>query len=105
MPALTAKLSAALSFGACLDATVPLLKLTPGYAGQARGLAQVRLNPPFRLASRSYPKGRLRLRPEVPRACYASPVPRRNCRETSPPARCVDGLDGGSNPSPNRRKT
>jgi hypothetical protein len=105
MPELTAKFSDAFFFGVGLDATVPLLSFAPERAGKARGLAQVQLNLPFRLASRSYPKSRLRSHPEVPRACYAGPVPRRNCRETLPLARPIEGPDGGSDPSPNRRKT
>ena len=50
------RLSVAFFFGANLDATVPLLKLAPEYAVNARGLTQDPHNPLFRHVGQNYLK-------------------------------------------------
>jgi isopenicillin N synthase-like dioxygenase len=65
------RLSVAFFLGARLDATVPLLDLSPELAGQARGLTQDPLNPLFREVGQNYLKGRLRSHPDVARRHHA----------------------------------
>jgi isopenicillin N synthase-like dioxygenase len=59
--------SVAFFLGARLDATVPLLRLPPHLAGQARGVTRDPLNPLFREVGQNYLKGRLRSHPDVAR--------------------------------------
>ena len=70
-PGASDRLSVAFFFGANLDATVPLLKLAPEYAVNARGLTQDPLNPLFRHVGQNYLKSLLRSHPDVARAHYA----------------------------------
>ncbi len=70
-PGASDRLSVAFFFGANLDATVPLLKLAPEYAVNARGLTQDPHNPLFRHVGQNYLKSRLRSHPDVARAHYA----------------------------------
>jgi isopenicillin N synthase-like dioxygenase len=64
-PADTERLSVAFFLGARLDATVPLLELSPELAALARGVTQDPLNPLFREVGQNYLKGRLRSHPDV----------------------------------------
>jgi len=61
------RLSVAFFLGARLDATVPVLRLPPALAAQARGVTQDPLNPLFREVGRNYLKSRLRSHPDVAR--------------------------------------
>jgi isopenicillin N synthase-like dioxygenase len=65
------RLSVAFFLGASLDATVPVLSLTPELASQARGLTQDPLNPLFHEVGKNYLKSRLRSHPDVARRHYA----------------------------------
>lgn len=70
--------SIAFFLGARLDATVPVLDLTPALAAQAGGLTQDPLNPLFHDVGRNYLKGRLRSHPDVAQRHHADllePVP------------------------------
>jgi isopenicillin N synthase-like dioxygenase len=70
-PAGGERLSIAFFLGANLDAEVPLLKLPPHLAAEARGLTQDPLNPLFREVGKNYLKGRLRSHPDVARRHHA----------------------------------
>jgi isopenicillin N synthase-like dioxygenase len=70
-PADTDRLSVAFFLGARLDATVPLLKLSPELAARSRGVTQDPQNPLFREVGRNYLKGRLRSHPDVARRHHA----------------------------------
>jgi isopenicillin N synthase-like dioxygenase len=61
------RLSAAFFLGARLDATVPLLPLSPALAAHARGPERDPHNPLFREVGLNYLKGRLRSHPDVAR--------------------------------------
>jgi len=63
----TDRLSVAFFLGAHLDATVPVLRLSPELAAQARGVTHDPLNPLFRDVGRNYLKSRLRSHPDVAR--------------------------------------
>ncbi|KPV49611.1 2-oxobutyrate oxidase, partial [Kouleothrix aurantiaca] len=64
-PAGTDRMSVAFFFGARLDATVPLLELTPELAAHARGLTRDPMNPLFREVGKNHLKSRLRSHPDV----------------------------------------
>jgi isopenicillin N synthase-like dioxygenase len=70
-PAGRERISAAFFLGARLDATVPLLRLAPELAAQARGPERDPNNPLFRDVGKNYLKGRLRSHPDVARRFYA----------------------------------
>jgi isopenicillin N synthase-like dioxygenase len=70
-PAGVDRLSVAFFLGARLDATVPLLDLSPQLAAQSRGVTQDPLNPLFREVGQNYLKGRLRSHPDVARRHHA----------------------------------
>lgn len=61
----TERISVAFFLGARLDATVPLLRLPPALAAQARGPESDPNNPLFRSVGQNYLKGRLRSHPDV----------------------------------------
>ncbi|HEY0328300.1 MAG TPA: 2-oxoglutarate and iron-dependent oxygenase domain-containing protein [Rhodopseudomonas sp.] len=65
------RLSVAFFLGARLDATVPLLDLSPELAAHSRGVTQDPLNPLFREVGQNYLKGRLRSHPDVARRHHA----------------------------------
>ena len=65
------RLSIAFFLGARLDATVPVLDLSPELAAQAGGLSQDPLNPLFHEVGRNYLKGRLRSHPDVAQRHHA----------------------------------
>lgn len=65
------RLSVAFFLGARLDATVPVLDLSPELKAQARGLTQDPLNPLFREVGRNFLKSRLRSHPDVARRHHA----------------------------------
>lgn len=73
-PAGAERVSVAYFLGARLDATVPLLRLPPHLAVEARGLTSDPLNPLFRQVGDNYLKGRLRSHPDVARRHYADLV-------------------------------
>ena len=64
-PAGSERLSVAFFLGARLDATVPLVAVSPDLAARARGITQDPLNPLFREVGRNYLKSRLRSHPDV----------------------------------------
>ena len=70
-PAGRDRVSVAFFFGAALDATVPLLELTPALAAEALGPATDPQNPLFREIGQNYLKGRLRSHPDVAERHYA----------------------------------
>lgn len=63
----TDRLSIAFFLGARLDATVPVLQLSPALAALARGITEDPLNPLFHEVGRNYLKSRLRSHPDVAR--------------------------------------
>ena len=65
------RISAAFFLGARLDATVPLLRLPPTLATQARGPEHDPQNPLFREVGMNYMKGRLRSHPDVAQRHHA----------------------------------
>jgi isopenicillin N synthase-like dioxygenase len=65
------RLSVAFFLGGRLDATVPVLDLSPELAGLARGLTQDPSNPLFREVGKNYLKSRLRSHPDVARRYHA----------------------------------
>ncbi|MDQ0471989.1 isopenicillin N synthase family dioxygenase [Labrys wisconsinensis] len=65
------RLSVAFFLGARLDASVPVLDLSPALAAEARGVTQDPLNPLFREVGRNYLKSRLRSHPDVARRHHA----------------------------------
>jgi len=65
------RLSVAFFLGGRLDATVPVLDLSPELAGLARGVTQDPLNPLFREVGKNYLKSRLRSHPDVARRHHA----------------------------------
>jgi isopenicillin N synthase-like dioxygenase len=65
------RISAAFFLGARLDATVPLLRLTPTLATQARGPEHDPQNPLLREVGLNYMKGRLRSHPDVAQRHHA----------------------------------
>jgi isopenicillin N synthase-like dioxygenase len=65
------RLSVAFFLGARLDATVPLLELSPQLEARARGVTQDPLNPLFREVGKNYLKSRLRSHPDVARRYHA----------------------------------
>jgi isopenicillin N synthase-like dioxygenase len=70
-PAGIERISAAFFLGARLDATVPLLRLPPTLATQARGPEHDPQNPLFREVGLNYMKGRLRSHPDVAQRHHA----------------------------------
>ncbi len=70
-PAGRDRVSVAFFFGAALDATVPLLALSPELASEALGPAADPQNPLFREIGQNYLKGRLRSHPDVAERHYA----------------------------------
>jgi isopenicillin N synthase-like dioxygenase len=64
-PAGAERISIPFFFGACLDATIPLLKLPPELAAGVRGLSQDPMNPLFRDVGKNQLKSRLRSHPDV----------------------------------------
>lgn len=70
-PAGTDRLSVAFFFGARLDATVPLLTLSPELSAAARGLTQDPRNPLFYEVGKNHLKGRLRSHPDVAQRHHA----------------------------------
>ena len=70
-PAGKDRLSVAFFLGADLDATVPLLDLSPELAAEAKGPARDPDNPLFYEVGRNYLKGRLRSHPDVAEAHHA----------------------------------
>ncbi|KZD07394.1 isopenicillin N synthase family dioxygenase [Oceanibaculum pacificum] len=70
-PANTDRISVAFFMGARLDATVPLLDLSPELAAEASGPTADPLNPLFREVGRNYLKGRLRSHPDVAQRHHA----------------------------------
>jgi len=65
------RLSVAFFLGARLDATVPLLELSPELLARARGITHDPLNPLFREVGKNYLKSRLRSHPDVARRYHA----------------------------------
>jgi isopenicillin N synthase-like dioxygenase len=65
------RLSVAFFLGGRLDATVPVLDLSPELASRARGLTQDPFNPLFREVGKNYLKSRLRSHPDVARRYHA----------------------------------
>jgi isopenicillin N synthase-like dioxygenase len=65
------RLSVAFFLGGRLDATVPVLDLSPELASRARGLTQDPSNPLFREVGKNYLKSRLRSHPDVARRYHA----------------------------------
>jgi isopenicillin N synthase-like dioxygenase len=65
------RLSVAFFLGGRLDATVPVLDLSPELAKGARGLTQDPSNPLFREVGKNYLKSRLRSHPDVARRYHA----------------------------------
>jgi isopenicillin N synthase-like dioxygenase len=65
------RLSVAFFLGGRLDATVPVLDLSPELATRAKGVTQDPLNPLFREVGRNYLKSRLRSHPDVARRYHA----------------------------------
>jgi len=65
------RLSVAFFLGARLDATVPLLALSPELTTLTRGVTQDPLNPLLRDVGRNYLKSRLRSHPDVARRYHA----------------------------------
>jgi isopenicillin N synthase-like dioxygenase len=65
------RLSVAFFLGGRLDATVPVLDLSPELATRARGLTQDPFNPLFREVGKNYLKSRLRSHPDVARRYHA----------------------------------
>jgi isopenicillin N synthase-like dioxygenase len=70
-PAGTERVSVAFFLGARLDAIVPLLRLPPALAAQARGPESDPNNPLFRSVGQNYLKGRLRSHPDVAQRHHA----------------------------------
>jgi isopenicillin N synthase-like dioxygenase len=64
-PAGADRLSVPFFFGACLDATIPLLTLPPDLQAGVRGLSGDPLNPLFRNVGKNQLKSRLRSHPDV----------------------------------------
>lgn len=69
------RISIACFFGAALDSTVPLLRLPPQLAAEARGPASDPDNPMFREVGANYLKSRLRSHTDVARKHYADLLP------------------------------
>jgi len=65
------RLSIAFFLGARLDATIPLLRLPPHLAAEAKGPERDPNNPLFRQVGQNYLKGRLRSHPDVARRHHA----------------------------------
>jgi isopenicillin N synthase-like dioxygenase len=59
------RLSVPFFFGACLDATIPLLKLPPELQAGVRGLSVDPMNALFREVGKNQLKSRLRSHPDV----------------------------------------
>lgn len=74
-PAGRDRLSIAFFLGARLDSVVPVLKLAPELAAEARGVSQDPDNPLFREVGKNYLKGRLRSHPDVARRHHADQLP------------------------------
>ncbi len=70
-PAGTERLSVPFFFSARLDVTIPLLRLPPALAAEARGPASDPDNPLFRDVGANVLKGRLRSHPDVAQRHYA----------------------------------
>ncbi len=70
-PAGAERLSVPFFFGACLDATIPLLKLPPELQAGVRGLSVDPMNPLFREVGKNQLKSRLRSHPDVAQRHHA----------------------------------
>ncbi len=73
-PAGTDRLAVGFFFGARLDATIPVLQLSPELAAEMRGVTVDPLNPLFRDTGRNQLKSRLRSHPDVAQRHHADLV-------------------------------